>query len=47
MSVREPIFIEVCAGCGGLSTGFMNAGFKPLLVNELEKNILRNSLHES
>jgi DNA (cytosine-5)-methyltransferase 1 len=37
MSVREPIFIEVCAGCGGLSTGFMNAGFKPLLVNELEK----------
>lgn len=28
-------FIEVCAGCGGLSTGFMNAGFKPLLINEL------------
>jgi DNA (cytosine-5)-methyltransferase 1 len=30
-------FIEVCAGCGGLSTGFINAGFKPLLINELEK----------
>lgn len=32
-----PTFIEVCAGCGGLSTGFLNAGFKPLLINELEK----------
>jgi DNA (cytosine-5)-methyltransferase 1 len=32
-----PTFIEVCAGCGGLSSGFMNAGFKPLLINELQK----------
>jgi DNA (cytosine-5)-methyltransferase 1 len=32
-----PTFIEVCAGCGGLSTGFMQAGFKPLLMNELNK----------
>jgi len=31
----QPTFIEVCAGCGGLSTGFMNAGFHPLLLNEL------------
>jgi DNA (cytosine-5)-methyltransferase 1 len=30
-------FIEVCAGCGGLSSGFMNAGFKPLLLNEIQK----------
>lgn len=30
-------FIEVCAGCGGLSKGFMDAGFKPLLINELDK----------
>ena len=30
-------FIEVCAGCGGLSTGFMDAGFQPLLINEIEK----------
>ena len=32
-----PTFIEVCAGCGGLSTGFIEAGFTPLLLNELEK----------
>ena len=28
-------FVEVCAGCGGLSTGFMNAGFHPVLLNEM------------
>jgi DNA (cytosine-5)-methyltransferase 1 len=33
----KPTFIEVCAGCGGLSTGFMDAGFQPLLINEIEK----------
>ncbi len=36
-SQQSPTFIEVCAGCGGLSTGFINAGFTPLLINELEK----------
>jgi len=30
-------FVEVCAGCGGLSTGFLEAGFKPLLINEMDK----------
>jgi DNA (cytosine-5)-methyltransferase 1 len=41
-----PSFIEVCAGCGGLSTGFIEAGFTPILVNELEKTFcdsLRNN----
>jgi DNA (cytosine-5)-methyltransferase 1 len=33
----QPTFIEVCAGCGGLSSGFIKAGFKPLLINELQK----------
>lgn len=28
-------FIEVCAGCGGLSTGLIKAGLKPLLLNEI------------
>lgn len=31
-----PSFIEVCAGCGGLSTGFLDAGFTPILLNEID-----------
>lgn len=30
-------FVEVCSGCGGLSLGFINAGFEPLLLNEIDK----------
>lgn len=30
-------FIEVCAGAGGLGTGFIEAGFTPLLLNEIDK----------
>jgi len=37
MSENQHTFIEVCAGCGGLSSGFMKAGFHPLLINELDK----------
>jgi DNA (cytosine-5)-methyltransferase 1 len=36
-AIVQPTFIEVCAGCGGLSSGFIKAGFKPLLINELQK----------
>ena len=36
--VKEiPSFIEVCSGCGGLSSGLINAGFEPLLLNEINK----------
>jgi len=35
VATSQPTFIEVCSGCGGLSTGFMNAGWRPLLLNEL------------
>ena len=31
-------FIEVCAGGGGLSCGLMKAGFKPLLLNDNNKD---------
>ena len=32
-----PTFIEVCAGCGGLSSGFIKAGFSPILLNEIDR----------
>lgn len=31
-------FIEVCSGCGGLSTGLIQSGFSPLLLNDIDKN---------
>lgn len=41
IDVSELTFIEVCAGCGGLSTGFIEAGFKPLLINEIDKTFCK------
>jgi DNA (cytosine-5)-methyltransferase 1 len=32
-----PNFVEVCAGCGGLSSGFIEAGWTPLIINEVDK----------
>lgn len=29
--------IELCAGSGGMSSGFINAGFVPLLLNDKDK----------
>lgn len=34
---KEYTFIEVCAGAGGLSKGFIDIGFKPLLLNDTDK----------
>jgi DNA (cytosine-5)-methyltransferase 1 len=31
-------FIEVCAGAGGLSSGLIQAGFKPLFLNDFNKD---------
>ena len=33
--VMKRYCIDLFAGCGGLSLGLENAGFKPILVNEL------------
>lgn len=34
---EHPNFIELCAGAGGLSSGFINKGFKPLFLNDYDK----------
>lgn len=31
-------FIEVCCGAGGLSTGFMKAGFVPIILNDINRD---------
>ena len=36
----KPKFIEVCAGCGGLSLGFIQSGFETILLNEIDKNCI-------
>jgi DNA (cytosine-5)-methyltransferase 1 len=36
-STSAPKFIEVCAGAGGLSSGFIHAGFSPVLLNDTDK----------
>ena len=36
-SITKPTFIEVCAGAGGLSKGFMDNGFHPILLNDTDK----------
>jgi DNA (cytosine-5)-methyltransferase 1 len=39
--INQYTFIEVCAGCGGLSSGFIEAGFTPLLINEIDKTFCK------
>lgn len=34
--MTNPTFFEVCAGCGGMSTGFLRAGFVCRGVNEID-----------
>ena len=35
-------FIDTFAGCGGLSLGLKNAGFNPILINEIEPKYLES-----
>ena len=35
-------FIDTFAGCGGLSLGLRNAGFNPILINEIEPKYLES-----
>lgn len=36
LMTNRTTFIEVCAGCGGLSTGSMEADWVPILLNEMD-----------
>ena len=36
--IRKYNFIEICAGSGGLSSGLIEAGFTPLLLNDIDKD---------
>jgi len=38
-------FIEICAGAGGLSTGLIQAGFVPLLLNDNQKDCCETLKH--
>jgi DNA (cytosine-5)-methyltransferase 1 len=35
--MSSPNFIEVCAGCGGLSLGLIKSGFTPIFLNEIDE----------
>ena len=44
MNHSKKTFIDLFAGCGGLSLGLEQAGFSPLYVNELNKDALETYL---
>jgi DNA (cytosine-5)-methyltransferase 1 len=44
MGVSKPKFIDLFAGCGGLSLGLEQAGFEPLFVNELNIHAMETYL---
>jgi DNA (cytosine-5)-methyltransferase 1 len=35
INMKQLTFIEVCSGAGGLSSGFIKSGFKPIFLNEI------------
>lgn len=41
---QAPVFIDLFAGCGGLSLGLELAGFEPIFVNELNRDAMESYL---
>ena len=44
MRGEKPYFVDLFAGCGGLSLGLENAGFVPAYVNEIDHNAMETYL---
>ena len=44
MVKKKHFFIDLFAGCGGLSLGLEQAGFQPVFVNEINKDALETYL---
>ncbi len=44
MKNAKPKFVDLFAGCGGLSFGLEKAGFHPIFVNELNKDAMESYL---
>ena len=44
-AAAAPTFIEVCAGCGGLSSGLIKVGFVPILLNDNNKDCCKTLEH--
>ena len=44
LTINNPKFIDLFAGCGGLSLGLEQAGFFPLFVNELNSEAMETYL---
>ena len=44
MEKNKPNFIDLFAGCGGISLGLENAGFAPVFVNEIDDSALETYL---
>ena len=42
--INTPNFIDLFAGCGGLSLGLEQAGFSPVFVNEIDNDALETYL---
>lgn len=44
MRKKHGYFVDLFAGCGGMSLGLENAGFQPIYVNELNRDALESYL---
>ena len=42
--IKSPVFVDLFAGCGGLSLGLEQAGFTPIFVNELNHDAMKTYL---